>query len=332
MEAENAYQMMGLEQGPDATEAEIKKVSVAPPLPPARRLAADASARVSAGLPHNGSGQASRQEPRQPQRGKRVCSAAKSLRTADGQGGTCGAGQPAQVRPCCLLLLLLACIPRPHPLPCLLIIPVPLPLVLRAKSMRAERQAGHDDKRRRMMADLERREQGWQAARTQEETARAKLHAEMERLRRQASQRAAQKAAEQRAAAAAVRSEPRGSADASAAAQAQAQQGGGAVGSAAPGELGEDVKERLNRTLKVSWSRKVRGQVDSCWPGSRVHIHQCCLKEGQAVALLQQAFCLAYSGQLLRRRPAAARPAQPCSMPAQHISQPRLPHSSLAPA
>lgn len=37
----------------------------------------------------------------------------------------------------------------------------------RAKAVRAERTAGHDEKRRRMMADLERREKGWEAARTQ---------------------------------------------------------------------------------------------------------------------------------------------------------------------
>lgn len=37
----------------------------------------------------------------------------------------------------------------------------------RAKALRAERTAGHDEKRRRMMADLERREKGWETARTQ---------------------------------------------------------------------------------------------------------------------------------------------------------------------
>lgn len=37
----------------------------------------------------------------------------------------------------------------------------------RAKAARQERQAGHDEKRRKMMADLERKEKGWEAARTQ---------------------------------------------------------------------------------------------------------------------------------------------------------------------
>lgn len=119
--------------------------------------------------------------------------------------------------------------------------------------MRSERQKGHDEKRRRMMADLERREKGWEAARTQEESARAKLHAEMERLRRQAAEKAAQKAAEQRSAAAAA---------AAARAEAAGAEGQGA-GAAAPGpaaapeELGEEMRERLGRTLKVSWSRRV---------------------------------------------------------------------------
>ena len=37
-----------------------------------------------------------------------------------------------------------------------------------------ERAAGHDEKRHKMMADLERREQGWAAARTQASRGRRK--------------------------------------------------------------------------------------------------------------------------------------------------------------
>jgi peptidoglycan hydrolase CwlO-like protein len=130
--------------------------------------------------------------------------------------------------------------------------------------MRTERQRGHDEKRRRMMEDLERREKGWEAARTQEESARAKLHAEMERLRRQAAEKAAQKAAEQRTAAAAATA-----ARADAGGEGQGAGGGAGVAAAgaaaAPGDLGEEMRERLGRTLKVSWSRKV-----GTLPGQRV--------------------------------------------------------------
>jgi hypothetical protein len=61
--------------------------------------------------------------------------------------------------------------PWPLPVPPLNPWPLPVPplplLACRAKAARVERAAGHDEKRRKMMADLERREQGWAAARTQ---------------------------------------------------------------------------------------------------------------------------------------------------------------------
>ena len=92
----------------------------------------------------------------------------------------------------------------------------------------------------------------------QEETARAKLKTEMERLRRTAAEHAAKQVAEQRAAAdaAAAARQQQGAAvpDAAAGAQQQQQQQAGA----ATGELSEDMRERLACTLKVSWSRKVR--------------------------------------------------------------------------
>ena len=97
----------------------------------------------------------------------------------------------------------------------------------------------------------------------QEETARAKLHSEMERLRRQAAERQATRAAEQRAAVAQAQAATQqqaaaagaGAAPGAAAAGAAAAAGGS--GGAVPGEMGEEMRERLGRTLKVSWSRKV---------------------------------------------------------------------------
>ena len=78
----------------------------------------------------------------------------------------------------------------------------------------------------------------------------------MERLRRTAAERAAKRAAEQRAAAQAAAQQQQQQ-------QAAAGPGGGpaAAGAAAqataPGELSDEMRERLGRTLKVSWSRKV---------------------------------------------------------------------------
>lgn len=92
----------------------------------------------------------------------------------------------------------------------------------------------------------------------QEESARAKLQAEMERLRKQAAERAAKKAAEQRAAAAAAQAAAaveQGGCELAAGAQ---QAAAGSAAGAQPDVLSEEMKERLTRTLKVSWSRKVR--------------------------------------------------------------------------
>ena len=96
------------------------------------------------------------------------------------------------------------------------------------------------------MEDLERREKKWEQARAQEESARAKLQREIERLRQQAAEREAKAAAEHAVAAAPA------VADAAAAASAAAAAAGMPPG---PGS-GAEVMDRLGRTLKVSWSRR----------------------------------------------------------------------------
>ena len=120
--------------------------------------------------------------------------------------------------------------------------------LLAARAARSARTVVHSEKRRRMMEELERRERTTEAARGAEEAARAKLGQEIARLRRAAAEREAAAQAQRRAAAAAPAA-PSGQGAAA---------GGGAVLSDGGGGISVETQERLLRTLKVSWSRKVR--------------------------------------------------------------------------
>ncbi|KAK9842308.1 hypothetical protein WJX81_005780 [Elliptochloris bilobata] len=120
----------------------------------------------------------------------------------------------------------------------------------RAKASRAARQAGASAKRRKMMADLDARERVWKSERSEEESARAKLKTELERLRRQHAERAKAARAERAVAAVAAGFAAR-SADAA---------GGAAAADCAPSVMPEapapshpHVTEELMRTLKVTW-------------------------------------------------------------------------------
>lgn len=94
--------------------------------------------------------------------------------------------------------------------------------LLQAKAAQYEKVAVRDEKRRRMVEDLERREKAADGHRSTEELARARLHAEIERLKAQAREREARRAEELRRA-------------------------------LRPTAPALEVQERLSRTLKVSW-------------------------------------------------------------------------------
>ncbi|KAK9795868.1 hypothetical protein WJX73_000610 [Symbiochloris irregularis] len=114
----------------------------------------------------------------------------------------------------------------------------------RAKEVQQARRAGHTQKRQKMMEELQRREQGAAVERNQEQAARARLKAELERLRKQHTQRqaamAAELAAEQPVTGAQDLDSQRRAAEAA------------AGPSVAAGGLSD---EELMRTLKVSWQR-----------------------------------------------------------------------------
>lgn len=113
----------------------------------------------------------------------------------------------------------------------------------RARAARAERTVIHDEKRRRLVEELERRERAADRGRSEEDQARARLQGEIERLRRQAAEREARAREERRAAAGAAAAAPPGGPASSAA--------------AAEAALADEVaRERLQRTLKVSWMRR----------------------------------------------------------------------------
>lgn len=102
----------------------------------------------------------------------------------------------------------------------------------RAKQARQAKRAGHTEKRRRMMDELQRREQVVAAERSQEERARADLKRELERLKRQHAERQAARHA-------GLVAESAAHAHAGASRQAQ----------------GQFSTEELMRTLKVTWQR-----------------------------------------------------------------------------
>ncbi|GAB4821260.1 hypothetical protein N2152v2_008306 [Parachlorella kessleri] len=183
---ENAYQVLGLENGPEASDADIKKVY--------RKLALQKHPDKNRDNPNAAA------EFAELQKAYDLLSDAEARKALDD--------------------------------------------LLKAKTQRAERFVVRDEKRRRMMDELERREKQVGRERSQEEIARAKLKAEIERLRRQAAEREAKQYAEQRKAAAEVA--------AAAAATAASSVPSGAAGQEVP----QDLREKLSRTLKVSWNRK----------------------------------------------------------------------------
>ncbi|EIE22754.1 DnaJ-domain-containing protein [Coccomyxa subellipsoidea C-169] len=130
----------------------------------------------------------------------------------------------------------------------------------KAKRAREERHAGATAKRRKMTEDLEKRERAFQTGRNEEQVARNRLHAELERLRQQHKERDAQVNAERMAAATAATMASRPQAAGN---SAPSSAGPSAVPfpvpAAAPDEGPPAMTEELVRTLKVSWDARDGG-------------------------------------------------------------------------
>ncbi|CAL8470750.1 g10292 [Coccomyxa elongata] len=133
----------------------------------------------------------------------------------------------------------------------------------KAKKVREERHAGATAKRRKMAEDLDRRERTFRAERSEEQVARTRLKAELERLKRQHAEREAQARAERVASAVAASMAGRGPTASGLSPGSSAPSGAGPsvavpppVSAAAADEVPPVMTEELLRSLKVSWDAK----------------------------------------------------------------------------